>query len=84
MVGTETERLSIGQALLREILYIGWQVFFLAYWLYVDNLDNPALGEDLSVQLLVGLFILDVMTTFTNKKRRMLHDFIARTTVLRV
>ncbi len=82
VIGTQTDHLSIWQALLREVLYIGWQVFFLAYWLYVDNSENPTLGAGLANQLFVGLLILDVTTAFTNKKRRMLHDFIAKTTVV--
>ena len=83
---------SLGQAFLREIGYIALNSFALVYFIYIvvahkyvkgtEQLDSVA-GIVLQSAGL-GWFLLEVITMFTNSKRRAIHDLIAKTVVLKV
>lgn len=83
---------TLGQAFLREIGYIMLNTGSLLYFIYLVSTGHYVGGPDQEVNTLpgtilslgaLGWFLLEVVTMFTNSKRRALHDFIAGTVVVR-
>jgi uncharacterized RDD family membrane protein YckC len=81
--------ISMRQAFLRDSVYIGLNIIGLCQFLYFK-----LVGEIPDTQMMnvvgylvgyaaIGWFLLEILTTLTNKKRRALHDFIAGTVVVR-
>jgi len=85
-------KLSLKQAVLRDSVYIALVVYGLIIDLpTVAKGQNPySSATELSVALLVSLyaslgwFALELVTMLANSKRRAIHDFIARSVVMRV
>ncbi len=86
---SETKSITLKQSVLRDIFYLAIQIIGLLYftflvvktdeaeYLYNDYrnfADNPILWWT----------IIELVTMLTNQKRRALHDFIAKTVVIRV
>lgn len=82
---------SLGQAFLRDSGYILINVSSLVYFIYIVAAQRYVNGTEQINSLpgriiesaSLGWFLLEVVTMFTNSKRRAIHDFIARTVVLR-
>jgi hypothetical protein len=76
---------------MRDIGYIVPNTFLTCYfiWLVVTNQYPSAESSNSFVVqfwsfVAVGWFLLEIATMLTNAKRRALHDYIARTVVVRV
>jgi uncharacterized RDD family membrane protein YckC len=87
---SETRLPTLQQALLRDIGYIVLNTFALAYLFYLVLNDRYSDLEFLNstpsrIANWAGWcwFLLEIVTMLTNQKRRALHDFIARTVVVR-
>src|SRR5215471_16980329 len=82
---------TLGQAFLRDAAYIVVQVCSLAYFIHIvlvhkytgDKEVPGVLGKILGFAGL-GWLLLEILTMLTNSKRRAVHDFIAKTVVLKV
>lgn len=85
-------RLSMRQAVLRDIVYIALVVYGLAIELPLvaqggdpyDPEREPGLAMWISVYASVAWFALEIVTMLSNRKRRAVHDFIAGSVVMRV
>lgn len=81
--------ITMRQAFLRDSVYIGLNIIALLLFLYmrvVGELPNTPvinLTRYLVGYAALGWFLLEILTTLTNKKRRAVHDFIAGTVVVR-
>lgn len=84
-------KLSMLQALLRDSVAIAFMAILIAFYLpIVLKGVNPHKVRELSswdwILSCTGLiwFLAEVVTMLTNKKRRAVHDFIARSVVIRL
>jgi uncharacterized RDD family membrane protein YckC len=83
---------SLGQAFLRDIGYIAINTFSLAYFIHIVVAHKYVTGTEQLDSLPgiilacagLGWFLLEVITMFSNSKRRAVHDLIAKTVVVRV
>jgi len=81
--------ISMRQAFLRDSVYIGLNTIGLFRFLYfrlVGELPDTQMMNIVGYLVgyaALGWFLLEILTTLTNKKRRALHDFIAGTVVVR-
>jgi len=86
---SETRTPGFAQAFLRDIGYILMNSVALAYLVYLFatgrdvRLDETSIAAHVLVWANFGWFIIEVITMSTNQKRRALHDYIARTVVVR-
>ena len=87
---SESRLPTLPQALLRDVGYIVLNTFALAYlvFLVLDNqYSDVAMVRSTPAKIANWAgwcwFLLEVLTMLTNQKRRALHDFIARTVVVR-
>jgi uncharacterized RDD family membrane protein YckC len=84
-------RLTVGQAWLRESVFIAFGVFsvvadstnILAGMRPADNLQSDTL-QNFGLYALVIWIVLEIAATLASPKRRALHDFLAGTVVVRV
>jgi len=87
---SETRLPTLLQAFLRDSGYIAFNMFALVY-LFVLVLDGnytlevftESVPARIANWMSFGWFLTEVVTMLTNDKRRALHDFIARTVVVR-
>lgn len=86
---SESKRLTFKQVLLRDSIPILIDVAGLIYFasllkqgLSADNLITNY--EDLTSIVALVWVLLELITMMTNQKRRALHDFVAKTVVIRV
>lgn len=83
---------SLGQAFLRDVVYIAINTSSLVYFIYLIVAHKYVNGTEringLPGMILAfasfGWFLLEVITMLTNSKRRAIHDLIAKTVVLKV
>lgn len=81
---------TLPQAILRDIGYIALNTFALAYLVFLvlsDQYSDVAMVRSIPARIANWAgwcwFLLEIATMLTNEKRRALHDFIARTVVVR-
>jgi len=83
---------SLAQAFLRDAGFIATNTFSLVYFVYLvvthQYVDARQQTDTLPGIILTyagsGWFLLEIITMFTNAKRRAVHDFIAKTVVVNV
>jgi uncharacterized RDD family membrane protein YckC len=87
---SETRLPTLQQALLRDIGYIILNTFALSYLVFLvirGEYSDLAFAESMPSRVANWAgwlwFMLEVITMLTNRKRRALHDLIARTVVVR-
>jgi uncharacterized RDD family membrane protein YckC len=83
-----TTRISVKQSVLRDIFYLAVQGIGIFYFLYLMSQASDAeyLFNDFDNYSGILLFLwtlLELITILMNSKRRAIHDFIARTVVVR-
>jgi uncharacterized RDD family membrane protein YckC len=83
-----TRKISFKQSVLRDILYLTVEVIGLFYFLFLMSQasDPKYLFNDYNNFSEAPLFIwtlLELISMLTNSKRRALHDFLAKTVVVR-
>jgi uncharacterized RDD family membrane protein YckC len=81
---------TFAQAFLRDSVYIALNTFTLAYLFFLvlnGEYTANALNQSSPARIMNwvgwGWFLTEIVTMLTNDKRRALHDFIARTVVVR-
>ena len=81
---------TLSQAFLRDAVYIAMNTATLVYLIllvirgeYTAVALNESAPEHIMTWIGLGWFVTEVLTMLTNDKRRALHDFIARTVVVR-
>jgi uncharacterized RDD family membrane protein YckC len=81
---------TLSQALLRDAVYIVVNTITLAYLFYLvlgGEYTQAALTQSAPARIMnwvgMGWFLTEIVTMLMNDKRRALHDFIARTVVVR-
>lgn len=85
---SETRTISLKQALLRDGFYLAIEVIGLIYFLFLvrQSSDGSYLYNDYDIfsgNVLFYWTLAELTTMLTNRKRRALHDFIAKTIVVR-
>lgn len=82
---------TFGQAFLRDIGYVVVDTLSLIYLIYlvlageyVSDVEAASLPDQIFMWSALGWFFLGIITMLTNERRRALHDFIAKTVVVRV
>lgn len=86
VVGVDGRRISYEQAVLRDIvpcLLLPVSMWFSLYVAVTGEQPNPAIYESLAPFAFTWV-ILELVTMLFNEQRRAIHDFIARTVVVRV
>jgi uncharacterized RDD family membrane protein YckC len=86
---SETRLISLRQSLLRESFYIGIELIALLYFLFlvVQAGDINYIVEDYRSFTDIPFFLwllLELVSMLTNKKRRAVHDFLAKSVVVRI
>jgi uncharacterized RDD family membrane protein YckC len=84
----ETRRITLTQSILREIFYLSVETIGMGYFLFLavkGNNFTPSIQDfkDFSGTALWIWNLLEIITMLTNSKRRAIHDFIARSVVIR-
>lgn len=85
---SEARTLTIKQSILRDILYLGVEIIGLLYFAFLVFQTDKAeyLYNDyknFANQPVLWWTIIELVTMLTNQKRRALHDFIAKSVVVR-
>ena len=85
---SEIRTLTFKESVLRDIVYLSVQIIALVYFLFLfqQGHDFTEFVEDFGDFSIVPLFIwnfLELMTMLLNPKRRAIHDFIAKSVVVR-
>jgi uncharacterized RDD family membrane protein YckC len=87
---SETRIPTLSQALLRDSVYIALNTFALVHLIVLvlgGEYTAIALNDSAPARMMfwagMGWFLTEVLTMLTNDKRRALHDYIARTVVVR-
>lgn len=86
---SENRKLTLKQAVYRDSVWIFFAVAGLLVFIIEENnpnADNPVLRTIgyISDNFASTWFILEIVTMFTNKKRRAFHDYLAGSVVVRV
>ncbi len=86
---SEDSKITLQQALLRDSVWIGMALLTIINNLFPEIgfiYENPIIGFIATLAQSFGSIwiILELVTMFTNKKRRSLHDYIAGTVVVKV
>ena len=86
---SESKELTFNQAFLRESVPFFIQIILIIKLVYITigkgHYDEIEIVNSASLinDVVAAWFIIEVITMLTNKKRRALHDFIAKTVVIR-
>ena len=85
---TETKNINLKQAVFRDIFYVLVEVIGLCYFLalLLQSADKNYLLDDYKDFAMTPFFIwtlLELITMLTNYKRRAIHDFLAKSVVVR-
>jgi len=86
---TELETLTLKQSILRDSFYLAVEIIGLAFFsfLFLQSSAPEYLINDyknFSNQPIFWWTLLELVTMLTNNKRRALHDFLARSVVVRI
>jgi uncharacterized RDD family membrane protein YckC len=84
---SEEGRLTLKQALLRDSILIGLEIVGLISLLFLTYSDSPILQTLMDNIISNAVFLwtlLEIVSMLTNEKGRAIHDFIARTVVVKV
>jgi len=83
---SETRTLTLNESILRDIPYLLVEIFALGYLVFLakkENFNDFPQFDDFTAAPLFIWNLLEVTTLLTNYKRRAIHDFIARSVVVR-
>ena len=89
VIGADGRRISYEQAILRDIvpcLLLPISMWFSLYTVITGTLPNTSLHQAIQLSLLplyILWILLEMVTMLFNEERRAIHDFIARTVVVR-
>jgi uncharacterized RDD family membrane protein YckC len=85
---SETRTLTLRESILRDVVYLSLEIIALGYFLIL-SLKKDQLIEfvqdfgDFSATPLFAWNLIELITMLTNAKRRAIHDFIAKSVVVR-
>jgi uncharacterized RDD family membrane protein YckC len=85
---SETKTLSIRQSILRDSFYLTIEVIGLLYFLFLvlqTEMTEYILNDyrNFADQPIIWWTLIEIVSMLTNSKRRAVHDFIARSVVVR-
>jgi uncharacterized RDD family membrane protein YckC len=85
---SETRNINLKESIFRDIVYLSVEIFGLCYFLFPALRSNrlATFVQDFSNFSGTPLFIwnlLELITMLANSKRRAIHDFLARSVVIR-
>jgi uncharacterized RDD family membrane protein YckC len=86
---TETKNISIKQSIARDSVYLIVQLIALSYFLvqsFTQNNNEIFINDfnDFSSTPLLVWTLLELITMLTNSKRRAVHDFLAKSVVVKI
>ncbi|MCH5716893.1 RDD family protein [Niabella hibiscisoli] len=83
---TETRRLTLKQSVFRDSFFLIIEIVTLVYFLFQANKLNYLEDgyNDFAAQPVFWWTIVELETMLTNKKRRSIHDWLARSVVVRL
>ena len=83
---SETRKLSFKQALYRDGIYILIEIVAIVYFIFQPEpfATNAALYYDFTGYAQTIWILIELITMFTNNKRRALHDYLGNSVVVRV
>jgi uncharacterized RDD family membrane protein YckC len=85
---SETRSLTLKQSVLRDVFYLGIEIAGLLYFSFIFFQTNKAEYlynnyRNFTDQPILWWTVIELVTMLTNSKRRALHDFIAKSVVIR-
>ncbi|MET0243788.1 MAG: RDD family protein, partial [Flavitalea sp.] len=85
---SETRKLTLGQAIARDSVVLGIEIMGILYCLYLlfSTADPGYIVSEFDAFTYWPFFIwsiLELITLFSNKKKRALHDYLAKSVVVR-
>jgi uncharacterized RDD family membrane protein YckC len=86
---TETKNITIRQSIARDSVYLIVQLIALSYFLvqsFTQNNNEIFITDfnDFSSTPLLVWTLLELITMLTNSKRRAVHDFLAKSVVVKI